>query len=126
MKKSLLIIVPNLQCGGQQRVAVNTAEIFSDVYEITFVVFDSRDAVYMPPCEVIDLAIPAARGKLSKLKNALHRAFSLWNLKRDKQIDFALSLGTTANLSNVLSKQKSSKTTQYWPVKRATNIANTE
>jgi len=107
MKKSLLIIVPNLQCGGQQRVAVNTAEIFSDDYDITFVVFDSRDAVYMPPCEVIDLAIPAAHGKLSKLKNALHRAYALWKLKRDKHIDFALSFGTTANLSNVLSGQSS-------------------
>lgn len=107
MKKSLLIIVPNLQCGGQQRVAVNTAEIFSDDYEITFVFFDGSDAVYMPPCEVIDLAIPAVPGKLLKLKNALHRAYALLKLKRDKHIDFALSFGTTANLSNVLSGQSS-------------------
>ncbi|MEG1811395.1 MAG: hypothetical protein RR260_07220, partial [Clostridia bacterium] len=66
--KNLLILVPNLQLGGQERVAVNTAEIMADTCNITFVVFDGRDAVYAPPCALIDLAIPAVPGKFAKMK----------------------------------------------------------
>lgn len=102
-KKNLLLIVPTLRLGGQERVAINTAEILSAVYNITFVVFDGRNAVYTPPCAVIDLAIPAAPGKLTKIINALRRACALRKLKKEKRIDFTLSFGDTANLVNVLS-----------------------
>lgn len=102
-KKNLLLLVPTLQLGGQERVAVNTAEIMSDCYNITFAVFDGRNAAYAPPCPVIDLAIPATPGTLGKVKNALRRARMIRKLKKEKQIDFTISLGTTANLANVLS-----------------------
>lgn len=105
-KKNLLLIVPTLQLGGQERVAVNTAEILSDCYNIIFVVFDGKDAVYAPKCEVLDLAIPARPSKFTKIRNALHRALKLYRIKRNRHIDFALSFGTTANLANVLSGHK--------------------
>lgn len=102
-KKNVLLIVPTLQLGGQERVAVNTAEIMSDLYNITFVVFDGRNAVYTPPCQVIDLAIPATPRKMTKITNVLLRAHALRMIKRKKGIDFTLSFGTTANMANVLS-----------------------
>lgn len=102
-KKRLLLIVPTLKLGGQERVAVNTAEIMADEYEVTLAVFSRKDVVYDAPCEVIDLDIPAALGKWCKVRNALRRATSLQKIKNIKKIDYALSFGHTANLANVLS-----------------------
>lgn len=102
--KKLLIVVPNLCLGGQQRVAVNMARIMGKDYDVSIVVFDSRDAVYSADCEVIDLKIPAAPGTLKKAKNALMRAAALRKIRRERKIDFCFSLGPTANLVNVLSR----------------------
>ena len=102
-KKSLLLVLPNLHLGGQQRVALHTAEILSDTYDIFFVLFDGNDAVYTPPCQVIDLAIPAVPGRLHKTFNVLRRAAALRKIKGTQKIDFTLSFGNTANLANVLS-----------------------
>ena len=101
--KKLLILVPNLQLGGQERVAVNTAEVMKDIYDITFVIFDGRGKVYTPPCEVVDLSIPDVPGMLPKIKKIIQRACALRSLKKEKHIDFALSFGPAANLTNVLS-----------------------
>lgn len=102
--KKLLIVVPSLCLGGQERVAVNMARIMEKYYDVSIVVFDSRDAAYSTDCEVIDLKIPAAPGTLKKVKNALKRAAALRKLRRERKIDFCVSLGPTANLVNVLSR----------------------
>lgn len=102
--KKLLIVVPNLCLGGQQRVVVNMARIMEKHYDVSIVVFDSRDAFYSADCEVIDLKVPAAPGTLRKIKNALMRAAALQKLRRERKIDFCISVGPTANLVNVLSR----------------------
>lgn len=102
--KKLLIIAPNLWGGGQQRVAVNMARIMGERYDVSMVLFDSRDAVYSADCEVIDLKIPAAPGALRKIRNALMRAAALRRLRREREVDFCFSVGPTANLANVLSR----------------------
>lgn len=107
MKKSVLIIVPTMGCGGQERVAVNTAEILSDNYDVIFAVFDGRDAVFRPLCDVVDLAVPATNCVISKVKNTMRRAYALRKLKDDMHIDITLSFGMTANISNVLSGRSS-------------------
>ncbi len=104
MLKNLLIIVPNLTLGGQERVAVNMARIMAQDYNVTMVVFDSRNAAYSADCELIDLKIPAAPGKLAKVRNALRRAAALRRLRREREIDYCVSLGPTANFANVLSR----------------------
>ena len=102
--KKLLIIVPTLGAGGQERVAVNMAHILKKSYDVMIVVFDSRDAAYSADCEIIDLKIPATPGALKKIKNALRRAAALRKLRRESKTDFCISLGPTANLANVLSR----------------------
>lgn len=102
--KRLLIIVPNLCLGGQQRVAVNMAHIVKKDYDVSIAVFDSRNAVCSADCEVIDLKIPAAPGVLKKIKNALQRTAVLRKLRCERKIDFCVSFGPTANLANVLSR----------------------
>lgn len=102
-KKRLLIIVPTLCMGGQERIAVNTVDLLRNDYDITLAVFDSRDAFYTANCEMIDLNIPATSNVVSRILHAILRAKALRKLKKAYQIDISFSLGQTANLANVLS-----------------------
>ena len=103
-RKNLLLIVPTLRLGGQERVAVNTAEILNETYNVTMVIFDSREAIYLPNCELIELQLPAKSGAFNKAKNVFHRVVALKKLKKEREIDVSLSFGKTANLANTLSK----------------------
>ena len=105
-KRNLLLIVPTLQLGGQERVAVNTAEIMGNKYNVTMIIFDGRDRAYTPHCNVIDLKIPAKEGIFNKILNVFKRAYRIRTLKKKMQADFSLSFGTSANLVNVLSGKR--------------------
>ena len=104
MKKRLLLLVPKLWLGGQERVCAKTAELLKEDYDVSIIVFDSTDAIYHPDCEIIDLNIPAKRDKWSKVCNALRRARTVKKIRRERKVDFVYSFGTTANLVNVLSR----------------------
>lgn len=104
MKKNLLLIVPSLRHGGQERVAVNTVAILKSDYNVTLVVFTMNEAVYNVECQAIDLDIPARNGYYYKLLNIFRRRRSLNKLKRELKIDVSISFGNSANLANVLSK----------------------
>lgn len=101
--KTILLMVPTLKLGGQERVCAKTADLMKDDYEVSIVVFDSRDMVYHPNCEIIDLSIPAQSGKWNKVRNALRRAQAVKKLRKEKKADFVYSFGMSANLVNVLS-----------------------
>lgn len=104
--KKLLIVVPRLIGHGQERIAVKTAELLKGDYEIALVVFDGRDVDYSSPVPLIDLNLPASSGLAGKVKNVLLRARALRKIKGQRQIDFTLSFGRTANLVNVLSGRR--------------------
>lgn len=105
IKKNLLLIVPNLTLGGQQRVAINTAAILGAEYNITIAVFTLKGAVYHSDCQTIDLDIPAVDGFFHKSCNVFKRIKSLKKLKRALKIDVSYSFGSTANLANALSRE---------------------
>lgn len=102
MKKVLLLVVPTLRLGGQERVAVNTAKIMMEEYDTHIVVFDRSGAVYESPCDLIDLKSPAAEGALGKQINVLKRAYQLGKIKNKLGADFVYSFGTSANYVNSL------------------------
>lgn len=104
--KTLLIILPVLRLGGQERVAVETAGILQGSYRITFVVFDSEGAVYTPPCKVINLDSPAIDNRFGKVWNVLSRAYALRRIKKRYGAEISLSFGESANLVNAMSRGK--------------------
>ncbi len=104
MKQTLMLMVPTLEGGGQERVAVRTAEILRDKYNVVMVVFDLNKAVFSPSCEVINVNIPPASNIVTKLVNIFRRVRAVRRLKREKKPIVTYSFGTTANLINVLSK----------------------
>lgn len=103
-KKNVMLIVPSLVSGGQERVAVNTATILAERYNITLAVFTMDNAVYNLDCRVVDLNVPSREGYRQKTINALKRITALKRLKQRLKIDVSISFGTSANLANVFSK----------------------
>jgi len=101
-KKVLLLVVPALWLGGQERVAVNTAAILREEYDVHLAVFDTAGGVYEAPCDLINLDVPAAQGRLRKLLNVLRRSFRLSRIKRKLNTDFCYSFGTSANFVTIL------------------------
>jgi len=104
MKKRVLLIVPSLEIGGQERIAVNTAEGLRKFYDVEMAVFQERNVdCYAAPCSVINLNIPAKRPAIRKVLNQLKRSLKLFLLRNRKKYDYVLSFGSTANMSNALS-----------------------
>lgn len=101
--KKVMILVPTLQTGGQERVAVNAAKVLRDRYNVTFVVFNRENAAFYPECPIVTLNMPPAAGRVNKIFNALRRAKALKRLKGELGIDVTISFGMTANLANILS-----------------------
>ena len=102
--KKILLIVPNLQIGGQERVAVNTAKILSDTFEVTLLIFDDAEAVYEWDGNIININIPARPSKLSKIINVLKRVSIVRRLKKKLGIDYCISFGESANIVNTMSR----------------------
>ena len=101
--KKLLLIVPNLQLGGQERVAVNTAHILGKDFNLKVVIFDDADQAFASDAEIVNLNIPAKKGIISKCVNLIKRAYALHKLRKQELTDYSISFGTTANIANVMS-----------------------
>lgn len=106
-KKNLLLMVPMLHQGGFERVCVSTARLMQDFYNVYIVIFSSKDINYdVTGLKVIDINIPAKKGKINKLINIVKRIKKVRQLKKDLKIDISYSFGSSANYVNVLSKGK--------------------
>ena len=104
--KKVMIILPTLALGGQQRVAIHTSQVLSDEYEVFFTVFDTSNAVFQPTCPVIDLKMPATSGLVQKVFQVSRRCRRISKLIKKNRIDYCISFGPTANIVNVLSRAK--------------------
>lgn len=104
MRKNILLLVPNLNLGGQQQVLLRTADILKDEYNIFIAVLTMKDSVYEVNYNVIDLNIPAGKGLVMKVVNVFRRVIKTKKLKRELKIDVSISFGSTANIQNVFSK----------------------
>ena len=103
--KRLLLMVPSLKMGGQERIAVETAKILKENFEVYICVFDGSDPFYdKGQFRTIDLKIPASQGIIQKAVHLFHRIQKVNRLKRSMKIDYTYSFGGTANLVNVCSE----------------------
>ncbi len=102
--KNVLLIVPHLGIGGQERIAVETARLLRSECAVTVAVFERVEREY--PCEapVVDLQEPACASPAGKLRRILRRNAKLRRLKKKLHIDAAYSFGDIANTSNALSR----------------------
>ena len=104
MSKNIMLIVPNLRLGGQERVAVNTAEMLSNRYKVTMLTFDNSEPAYEWSGNLIDIKIPAKPNIILKVINVLKRAWKVKKIKKMLGIDYTISFGESANIVNVISR----------------------
>ena len=73
MKKKLLLIIPNLECGGAQRFFVNfTNTLDKDKYDINLVIFNTRNSVFL---ETLRNDIKITIFDVSRVRYGLYRLY---------------------------------------------------
>ncbi len=103
-KKKLLLISPMLHQGGFERVCVKTAQLLKECLDVTILIFSNEDINYdVTGLNVVNIDIPSASGRISKLVNVLKRVNRVRKYKIDNLIDYSYSFGSTANIVNALS-----------------------
>jgi Glycosyltransferase len=106
-KKHIMLIVPMLDQGGLERVCATTAQLLKKEYAVHLVVFNTTGMIYdVSGVDMTDLKLGAVDGRIGKAVNVLRRVRRVKQLKKQFDIQLSYSFGPTANLVNVLSKQK--------------------
>lgn len=102
-----MLLVPMLDQGGLERVCATTAQLLKKEYEVHLVVFNTAGMIYdVSGVDMIDLNLGAVSGKIGKLCNVFKRVRRVRKLKKELRIQLSYSFGPTANLVNVLTKEK--------------------
>lgn len=102
-----MLIVPMLDQGGLERVCAATARLLNELYDVHLVVFNTAGMIYdVSGVAMTDLHLGAVQGRLGKAVNVLKRVRRVRQLKKRLRTQLSYSFGPTANLVNVLSKQK--------------------
>ncbi len=104
-KKNLMLMVPMLHQGGFERVCVSTARLLQEYYNVYIMIFSSKDINFdVKGLNVIDIDVPAQKGKAQKAVNVLKRVKKAKKLKKELGIDISYSFGSSANYVNTLSR----------------------
>ncbi len=98
-KKNIAFITPDLRSGGSERVASRLTKLFSDKYNIYYIVFDDTDKSYEIDAELINLNIPATHNFVKKVINLLKRARCIRRICKKKNIDVIFSFTPSSNIS---------------------------
>ncbi len=104
-KKNLMLMVPMLHQGGFERVCIKTARLLKDYYNISILIFSSKDINFdVTGLNVIDINVPSKKGIVNKILNVFKRVQKTRRIKKEMGIDVSYSFGSSANYVNVLSR----------------------
>ncbi|MCR5675581.1 MAG: glycosyltransferase [Lachnospiraceae bacterium] len=105
MKKKLLLMLPMLHQGGFERVAVATARLLANDFDVALCIFSDKNIHYdVSGLEIINLNVPSKKSRLRKVCNVILRAYRAARVKKTRAIDITYSFGNTANLVNIFSR----------------------
>ena len=105
-KKNIAFLTPDLRSGGSERVASRLTKLFSDKYNIYYIVFDDRDKSYEVDAELINLNIPATHNFVKKVMNLVRRASAIRRICKKKNIEVIFSFTPSSNISLRFAKPK--------------------
>ena len=88
--KKILLVVPSLGIGGQEKIAINTAIALKGEYDVKIVIFQKKEAEYDYPCEVVNLNVPSQKGTFRKIINQIVRIFKMAVLRKKEKTQKAL------------------------------------
>ncbi len=102
----ILLMVPRVHQGGQERICILTARLLQEKHEVTLLIFDDTDCVYdLSGLSLVNIHSKADPNPVKKLWNVVERVKKVKRVKRQGKFDLCYSFGATANLINVLSGQ---------------------
>lgn len=104
--KKVALLIKNLAPGGAERAMSRLSEILNEEYEIYFIVFNKDIMKYSYKGKLISLDIPIKDGKFNKILMNIKRIIKLRKIKKQLNIDVTISFLDTANIINILSRQK--------------------
>ena len=103
IKATLLIIIPSLGGGGQERMAINTYSVLEKEYDVRMVVFDSKNE-YSHNFVVYNVGLPSKSGVINKIITQIKRGRAVKKIKKEIDPSVSFSIGNTANITNVISR----------------------
>ena len=107
MKKNIMILLTKLSNGGAEKAATILAENLSKKYNVYLVVYDNSIQDYETNVKIIDLHTKITnKNYIKKIINVFKRIWLVKKYKKQLNIDVTISLLTTPNLINVLTKGK--------------------
>lgn len=109
-KKNLMFIVPTLIGGGAEKTVANLSKYLVRYYNVYIVVFRDTDEKYSYAGDLISLSHSRNKSAVKKAIFTIKAIFKLKQIKAEKNIDYAVSFLTQADILNVLSKEEGTKT----------------
>ncbi len=113
MIKKIALLVPDLALGGGQRVALNTAQLLAERYDVTLVIFTDDEKLFNTDIRVINLKCTKKSSVLGKIQTIYKRVKRYKKLLKKEKFDITISFLESANLCAFLSDRKNSILTQH-------------
>lgn len=101
-KKKVLITIPSIRYGGQEKVAVNTAKLLSRYYDVTILVFFRCDK----EIDANGITVMSCKEENLKGLKIFRRIKIMRKLKKQEQYHASISFSPGANLINVITKKR--------------------
>lgn len=102
--EKIFIIVPTLIGHGEERMAALAAEVLQKKYDVALIIFSKANQQYFPDCRIVDLNVPTVERISGKIINVFRRAYLIKKLRLKEKPSAVISLGTSANFANILSR----------------------
>lgn len=99
--KKILIIIPSIRYGGQEKVAIKTARLLSKKYDVNILVFKrSENEIDASGLDILDCGSAS-----SKIGSFFKRYITASNLKKTRNYNVSISFSPGANIINVMTKK---------------------
>ncbi len=110
MKEKILFILPSLCGGGAEKTVANLSFSLSKKYEVLIAVFNDTETKYSHSGRLIKLGKSKKKNILTKILFTIIAITKIKRIKKEQNVDYSISFLATADLVNVLSKRKGTKT----------------
>ena len=109
--QNILFFIFRLYGGGAERVVANLSMAFADKYNIKVAIYDDHEKTYPYGGELIRIALPYSSDPArniwwKRLVRLVVLIYKVRRIKREHQIDVAISFAEQANIVNVLTRGK--------------------
>jgi len=109
-KKKILLLIPNLDFGGAQKVFYDHALMFSDLFEVIECVFNlDYGHAYPSGNRLISLDVPAGKNIVGKIYRFIERILKFRSVLKTEKPDLVISHLEGADYVNLLARGRSKK-----------------